>query len=96
MVAYFCPVPVYARFIILMLHVNIIDLHVDINKSHANTILLHVKINYIARRGQKYATIVNSETLFKANLYRLINTLSIYFVILYGGIPTPPLPGKIN
>ena len=32
-------------------------LHVDINKSHVNIIMLHVDIIYLACRGQKYATI---------------------------------------
>ena len=38
-------------------HVNIIMLHVDINKSHVNIIMLHIDIIYLACRGQKYATI---------------------------------------
>ena len=33
-------------------------LHVDINKSHVNIIMLHVNINYLACRGQKCATII--------------------------------------
>ena len=32
-------------------------LHVDINKSHVNIIMLHVDIIYLACRGQKYVTI---------------------------------------
>ena len=42
---------------IVNVHVNIIMLHVDINKSHVNIIMLHVDIIYLAFRGQKYATI---------------------------------------
>ena len=38
-------------------HVNIIMLHVDIDKSHVNIIMLHVDIIYLAGRGQKYASI---------------------------------------
>ena len=34
-------------------------LHVDINKSHVNIIMLHVDIIYLACQGQKYATIQN-------------------------------------
>ena len=40
-----------------IVHVNIIMLHVNINKSHVNKIMLHVDIIYLACRGQKYVTI---------------------------------------
>ena len=33
--------------------------HVDINKSHVNIIMLQFDIIYLACRGQKYATIVS-------------------------------------
>ena len=36
-----------------MLHVNIIMLHVDMNKSHVNIDMLHVTIMYLACMGQK-------------------------------------------
>ena len=38
-------------------HVNKIMLHVNINKSLVNIIMLHVDIIYLACREQKYATI---------------------------------------
>ena len=41
----------------VLLHVNIIMLHVDINKWHVNIIISHVDIIYLACRGQKYAII---------------------------------------
>ena len=41
------------------LHVHIIMLHVDIKKSHVNLIMLHVDIIYLACSGQKYATITS-------------------------------------
>ena len=52
------------------LHVNIIMLHVDLNKSHVNIIMLHVDIIYLACRGQKYVTIefqMNSNNAFPQN-----------------------------
>ena len=39
-------------------------LHVDINKSHVNIIMLHVDIIYLACRGQKYATIDLKKIIF--------------------------------
>ena len=46
------------------MHVNIIMLHVDINKSHVNIIMLHFDIIYLACRGQKYATIGINSTIY--------------------------------
>ena len=43
--------------LISVLYVIIIILHVGIKKSHRNIIILHVDINYLACRGQKYSNL---------------------------------------
>ena len=40
-----------------MLHVNTIIFLVDIKTKHVNIMMLHVDINYLACRVQKYATV---------------------------------------
>ena len=52
------------------MHVNIIMVHVDINKSHVNLILLHVDIIYLASRGQKYATIIGVSTVPSSQTFK--------------------------
>ena len=63
-------------------HVNIIMLHVDINKSHVNIIMLHVDIIYLACRGQKYVTMqhnyVNMRLIYVKMQYNYVNMRLIY------------------
>ena len=63
-------------------------LHVDINKSHVNIIMLHVDIIYLACRWQKYATIVNllkSATNKKKTIPNKIVSNLGYFTVVYLG-----------
>ena len=57
-------------------------LHVDINKSHVNIIMLHVDMIYLACRGQKYATIQCLVVSFKnldTTLYNSCNNMNVEY-----------------
>ena len=56
---------------------NHLQLHVDINKSHVNRIMLHVDINYLTCRGWKYATFC-SYLPYGKNTFVYFNELAIW------------------
>ena len=60
-----------SRCSLIMLLINIIMLHVYMNKLHARIFMLRVDITFPACRGQKYTTILFTRTFMKALIHKL-------------------------
>ena len=66
----------------LKLHVNIIILHVDINKRHVNMIMLHVDIMYVACMGQRCSIIKMNTVNILCVIFQLLKIYQCRMVIL--------------